>query len=193
MRTESQNPRLPGASTSSHHDTEWTRGERTWIGIVSLLFSSTGSLKLYAGLTGAGIREAAEKVFQLPMTEWSLAVGTLELIWVVLLVASPGPGVALRIVRFLFSAILAYRTLFHAFDGGYCGCLGGLLSDTPWQSQEGLVLGSVAVAGLVVNEGLLALWRHRQSGVRRVASGRSVDLMMTHLRASDGNQSADRT
>lgn len=187
MKTASQEAGAEPASNEVSGGAEWTRAERRWIGVVAFLFSSTGSLKLYAGLTGQGTREATEKVFQIPMEDWSLIAGTLELIWVALLVASPGPRIALRIVRFLFAAILAYRAVFHAFDGGYCGCLGGLLSNSPWQSQEGLLLGSVALAGLLVNEALLAR-RRRQGGVASAGW-----LGMIRHRAVRGRETTDGT
>jgi hypothetical protein len=165
-----------GGNSDAPDPAGWTRLEKTWVGIVALLFSSTGSLKLYGGLAGPWRLDTNERVFDLPMSDWSLAAGTLELVWVAILISSPGPGVGLLIIRFLFGAILAYRGLLNAFGGGYCGCLGGLLSETPWQSHEGLVLGSLAVLGLAVNEGYLALRRrrHRPGAQAAITNGPQV-------------------
>ncbi len=131
-----------------------------FLGVTALLLFTAG-LKLHAGLRpGAGV-PGNEAVFGLPMSQWSILAGTIELVAAVLLATAPTVAGGFRVIRCLFAVLLGYRLLFHFKGGGYCGCLGRLLADSPLQSKEGLLLGGLAAFIFLANEALWLLRRHR--------------------------------
>lgn len=163
---------VPAGVSGAGAGSDWTRLERAWVLAVALLFLSTGVLKVQAGLGPPGSLTGSERVFGVPMVTWSLVVGGVEVAGVALLLGAPQAGLALRLVRFGFAAIVSYRLLLWWHGGGHCGCLGNLLARTAWQDREGLLLGSLAWAGLVLNEVLAFLRRRRGVPVREIPEAR---------------------
>ncbi len=150
----------------------WTRVERGWVGAVALLFLLTGGLKLQAGWATQSGATQRERVFDMPLAEWSLALGCLELAGSALLLAAPSPRLALRMVRFGFAVILSYRLLLAWHGGGACGCLGTWVGDSVLRGREGVVLSVLAGGCFLVNEVLIWRRRRRESGFRVIPEER---------------------
>ena len=136
--------------------------ERGFLWGVATMLVVTAGLKLAAGFGEPGALPGREKVFGVPMQPWSIGAALAELATVGLVVVAPDRGAAMQVVRFFFATLLGYRLLFHWSGGGYCGCLGTLLARSPWQGQEGLLLGGIALACFATNELLLGSRRFRQ-------------------------------
>lgn len=134
--------------------------ERLFVLAVAGLLATTATLKLHAGWSAPWSIVGREKVFDLDLRSWSVGAAILEYVAAVLMTFAPTRGLALRVIRGAFGAILIYRFFLIWQGAAYCGCLGRLLANSPWQAQEGLVLGSLAIAVFALNETFL-FWRRR--------------------------------
>lgn len=127
-------------------------GERLFVLLVAGLLATTATLKLHAAGAAPWTIVGREKVFEIDLRWWSVSTALLEYFAATLMTFAPTRGLALRVIRTSFGAILAYRALLLWQGSSYCGCLGNLLARSPWQAKEGLILGSLALGIFMLNE-----------------------------------------